>query len=222
PLAILAEAWEKRGLGKGWGTGDRAAADGRTMETTESSLLAGFNRRHKRMGMTLYWVVRDDWLALKLAVIGTRDFEAWHLVDAVLQPDGGHGVRLVAGDTHGQQLAVWGLCYLLWIDLAARFHSLGRVKLYGNRREHGLPVEGVEPVRWSLVRAAIPSLARLVEAIRSRKMTAEEALRRGHVYDEEGVNVMEALRELGKAVRSRWVLRFAMSEDLRREVQDAL
>ena len=218
-LSILAEAWEARRLGQGWGTGTRAAADGRTMQTTESSLQAGYNRRHKRMGVTLYWVVRDDWWALKLAVIGTRDFEAWHLVDAVLQPDGGRGARLVAGDTHGQQLAVWGLSYLLGIDLAARFHSLGRVKLYANRRERGLPVEGVETIRWSVVRRSLPSLARLVEAIRSRRLTAEEALRRGNVHDEQGQNVMEALRELGKAVRTRWVLRFAMSEDLRREVQ---
>ena len=62
-LSILAEAWEGRGLGQGWGTGARAAADGRTMQTTESSLQAGYNRRHKKTGITLYWVVRDDWWA---------------------------------------------------------------------------------------------------------------------------------------------------------------
>ena len=218
-LSILAGAWEAQGLGRGWGTGDRAAADGRTMQTTESSLQAGFNRRHKKMGITLYWVVRDDWWALKLAVIGTRDFEAWHLVDAVLQPDGGRGAKFVSGDTHGQQLAVWGLGYLLGIELAARFHSLGQVKLYANRRERDLPVDDFETIRWSVVRRSVPSLARLVGAIRSRRLTAEEALRRGNIFDEEGQNVMEALRELGKAVRTRWVLRFAMSEELRREVQ---
>ena len=218
-LGLLADAHEKRALGRAWGTGDRAAADGRTVQTTERSLQAGYHRRHRRTGVTLYWVVRDDWWALKLAVIGAHDFEAWHLVDGVLQPDGGDGVRLVAGDTHGQQLAVWGLCHLLGIELAARFHSLGRVKLFANRSERGLPVEGVETVRWSVVRRSLVSLARMVEAIRARQLTAEEALRRGNVYDEEGQNVMEALRELGKAVRTRWVLRFAMSEELRREVQ---
>ena len=112
-LGFLADAYEKRALGRAWGTGDRAAADGRTVQTTERSLQAGYHRRHRRTGVTLYWVVRDDWWALKLAVIGAHDFEAWHLVDGVLQPDGGDGVRLVAGDTHGQQLAVWGLCHLL-------------------------------------------------------------------------------------------------------------
>ena len=91
--------------------------------------------------------------------------------------------------------------------------------LYHNQRKRGLPIDGVEPIRWSVVHEAIPSLARMVRAIRSGQLTAEDVLRRGNVFDEEGRNVMNALRELGKAVRSAWVLNFAMSEDLRREVQ---
>ena len=218
-LGTLAEEWERRRLGQGWGTGDRSAGDGRTMEATESDPFAAHNRRHKKTGITLYWLIRDDWLASRLVATGTRDFEAWHVVEAILRPDGGRSPRLVAGDTHGQQLAVWGLCHLLGIQLAARFHSLGRVPLYHNQRKRGLPIEGVEPIRWSVVQEAIPSLARMVRAIRSGQLTAEDVLRRGNVFDEQGRNVMNALRELGKAVRSAWVLNFAMSEELRRNVQ---
>ena len=83
-LGTLAESWEQRRLGQGWGAGNRSAGDGRTMEATESDPFAAHNRRHKKTGITLYWLIRDDWLASKLVATGTRDFEAWHVVDAIL------------------------------------------------------------------------------------------------------------------------------------------
>ena len=218
-LAILMRVWEERGLGRAWGTGEKCAADGRTILTTESTLLAGYHPRHKRVGVTLYWVIRDDWMAAKVGVIGSHDFEAWYLLDALLAPDGGQSPHWAAGDTHGQQLAVWGLAYLLGFEVRARFRSLGRVKLYHEHRIGSLPVDGVESIRWSLIEESLPSLSRLVHAIRMGRLTAEEALRRWHVYDERGKNVAEALRELGKVVRTTYVLRYAMSEELRREVQ---
>lgn len=165
-LVILMRAWEKRGLGQTWGTGEKCAADGRTILTTESSLLAAYHPRHKRVGVTLYWVIRDDWTAAKVEVIGSHDFRAWYLLDALLALDGGQSPHRAAGDTHGQQLAVWGLAYLLGFEVRARFRSLGRVKLYHEQRTGSLPVDGVEVIRWSVIEESLPSLSRLVHAIR--------------------------------------------------------
>jgi TnpA family transposase len=75
-------------------------------------------------------------------------------------------------------------------------------------------------IRWSFIERAIPSLARLVVAVQERRVSARDILRTWNIFDENGVNVTEALRELGKAVRTTYVIGYAINEKLRQEVRD--
>lgn len=168
--------------------------------------------------MTLYWLVRDDWISARVGVIGSHDWESWYLLGGLLAPLGGRAAEWAAGDTHGQHLALWGLSFLLGKEVRARFRRLSRVKLYHDCPVADLPVRGVLRIRWFIVERAIRSLARLLDAVRSNKVSVRDVLRAANLYDERGVNIAEALRELGKAVRTAYVIRYALSEDLRREV----
>ena len=208
-------------MGLPWGTGETGAADGKSVEAPSRSLRSGHHFRHRLTGVSLYWLVRDDWIAARVGVIPAHDWESWHLLEAILKPLGGRPLRWAAGDTHGQHLALWGLAFLMGKEIRARFRGLGNVKLYGGGPGQTHPVEGVEPVRWDVVEQALPSLARLVEAVRSGLLSSEHLLRIANVYDEDGRNVMDGLRELGKAVRTAYVLRYACSEGIRQEVREA-
>ena len=106
-------------------------------------------------------------------------------------------------------------------DIRARFRKLSRVKLYHDGPVSTLPVRGVQRINWHIIDRAIPSLARLVVAIRDGRVSAGEVLRTWNIIDEHGLNVTEALRELGKAVRTAFILRYAMDETLRKEIQMA-
>jgi TnpA family transposase len=215
------DVWDKKGLGRMWGKGTSVAADGRSIVASECSLQSAYHYRHRRTGVTLYWLVRDDWIGSRVGVIGNHEWESWFLLDGLLAPFGGHVAEWAAGDTHGQHLALWGLSFLVDKEVRARFHGLSNVKLYHDGPVSDLPVRGVLRIRWHIVEQAAQSLARLVASIKSGKISARDILRASNFYDEGGINIAEALRELGKAVRTAYVLRYALSEDLRREVREA-
>lgn len=215
----LLDCWDERGLGKTWGSGEGVAADGRSILASERNLLSGYHYRHRRSGVTLYWLVRDDWIATSVGVIGNHEWESWFLLDGLLEPLGGRALHWSTGDTHGQHLALWGLAFLMGKEVKARFRRLSHVKLYHDGASSGLPIRGVQRIRWGIVERAVPALSKLVVAIQEKRITAKDVLRTWNLFDENGMNVMEALRELGKAVRTRFILEYAMSEDLRREIQ---
>ena len=216
----LLDAWDARGLGLAWGTGEGVAADGKSFEASERSLDSGFHHRHRVSGVTVYSLVRNDWIAARVSVIGNHEWESWHLLGSMLTPMGGKSPKWATGDTHGQHLGLWGLAHLMGKEVRARFRSLGQVKLYADGPLESLPVERAERIRWKIVEEALPSLVRVADGVRSGKVTAREVLGAWNLYDEDGRNVAEALRELGKAVRTSFILRYAASEGLRREIHE--
>ncbi|MDE1822528.1 MAG: Tn3 family transposase [Euryarchaeota archaeon] len=220
-LRQLLEAWERERLGLPWGDGKGSAADGKSVISSEKTLQSGFHPRHKKVGMTVYWMIRNDGIAVQMGLISPREWESWYLLSSILEPFGGTSPEWAAGDTHGQHLALWALSLLMGKRIMARFRGLGKVKLYYDGSAEGLPVEGVGQIDWRKIERALPSLARLVKALQEGKVHARDVLRAWNIYDEEGRNVSEALRELGKAVRTIYVLRYALSPDLRRQVRES-
>ena len=67
----------------------------------------------------------------------------------------------------------------------------------------------------------LPSILRLGDAIKSGKAPASEVLRQWHLYDENGCNITETLRELGKVARTEFMLKYAQDKDLQRKIRDA-
>jgi len=217
---IILDAWDTQGFGQLWGTGKGVAADGRAVMASERTLLSGFHYRHRRSGVTLYWLVRDDWIASRVGVIGNYEWESWYLLDGLLHPIGGKPAEWATGDTHGQHLALWGLARLTGKSIHARFRRLTQVRLYNDGPVSYLPLRGVQRIRWQIIERAIPSLIRLVAAIEKGIVDARDILRSWNVFDENGINISEALRELGKAERTGFILRYATNENLRREIRD--
>jgi TnpA family transposase len=217
---ILLDCWDQRGLGKIWGQGHGVAADGRSVMASERNLLSGYHYRHRRSGVTLYWLVRDDWMAARVGVIGNHEWESWFLLDGLLNPIGGQAPLWSTGDMHGQHLALWGLAALMGKDIRARFRGLSHVVLYSDENVSRLPVRGVQRIRWGLIERAIPAFCKIVSALREGKITARDILRTWNLYDVDGMNVIEPLRELGKVVRTKFILDYAMSEDSRQTIRE--
>ena len=220
-LDRLLRVWDARDLGASWGTGQQCSVDGRVVYSYEKNLLSQYHHRKGRVGVTVYWFVRDDWMAAAIRLIGNQEYEAWYILDELLRPSGGKILESSCGDTHGQQLSLWGLSFLVGKRLLARFRGLRRVMLYGDRQDRGPPIRGVRTIRWNLISQCTASLQRLAQAVIEGKLPASDVLRTWNLYDDEGRNVGEALRELGKVLRTEYVLTYAMDGDLRAMVQRA-
>ena len=201
--------WDRLGLGLPWGPGRACSVDGRVVRSNFKNLFSSFHHRKGKVGVTIYWVVRDDYLASSIRIIGNQEWESWYVLDDLQQSTGEKPLELSTGDTHGQHLAAWGLADLIGKRLTVRFRQLGTVKLYGLRNGRWCGIQGVKAIDWNLIRRAASSLHRLAAAVRKGDVVPSEVLRVWNMYDENGINVMEALRELGKVPRTEFILEYA-------------
>lgn len=218
-LACVIDTWDRLGLGRSWGAGTTCSVDGRVVFSYARNLLSQYHYRKGRVGVTIYWVVRDDHLASSVRLIGNQEWESWFILDDLMNPIGGKPLEVSSGDTHGQHLAAWGLADLLGKRITVRFRQLGQVKIYGPKPGRWCGLTRVGEVNWALLRKATGSLHRVATAIKSGAIAPSDILRVWNIYDESGVNIAEALRELGKVVRTEFILTYASDPHLREEIQ---
>jgi TnpA family transposase len=220
-LSRLIEVWDERRMGAQWGPGQLVSVDGRVIGAYQNNLLSRYHYRKRKSGMTVYWYRRDDGIATRVKTLGNQEWEAWHVIDELVHPLANQNLKSSCGDTQGQFLALWGLAEILGKEILARFRRPSRVLLYkpSNRNRAGL--KKLRIIRWDIIEQGLPSILRLAEAIRSGRVQASEVLRRWHLYDDNGVDITEALRELGRVSRTEFMLRYAQDKDIQRKIRDA-
>jgi len=208
-------------LTKLWGTGKAAAADGTLIETFRNNLLAARHFRYGKTGGIAYRHISDNYIALFSRFIGCGIYEATYILDILL-----HSVKELRptqlhADTHGQSAHVFGLAYLLGIELLPRIRGWKKLKLYhpGVAGEF----ESIEhllsggTVNWRRIEKHYPEFIRLALAIHSGQLTPSAVLARINSHSSRD-SFSLALQDLGNAVRTTFLLRWSSDEQLRRDV----
>ena len=203
-----------------WGTGESAAADGTHFETFKNNLLAAHHFRYGKTGGIAYRHISDNYIALFSRFIGCGIYEATYILDILqntlsdLQP-----TRLHA-DSHGQSAHVFGLAFLLGIELLPRIRGWKRLKLYrpgGSEQLGSIEHLFTATVNWRRIEEHYPAFMRLALAIHSGKLAPSAVLARIKSHISRDPFSM-ALQELGHAVRTTFLLRWIRDGHLRREV----
>lgn len=216
----LINLYSKFGLPQQWGTGASAGADGTHFETYEDNLLAEHHIRYGKTGGIAYRHVADNYIALFSRFIACGTYEATHILDALLQNLSDVQPSRVHADTHGQSAAVFGLAYLLGIELMPRIRRWQTSNLY--RSDSGNKYSRINSlfsgtVNWALIHEHYPQFMQLALSIQSGTLAPSAALARVNSYSTKNRFTM-ALRELGQAVRTTYLLEWVMDESLRRAV----
>jgi len=207
-------------LPKQWGTGAAAAADGTHFETHEDNLLAEHHIRYGRTGGIAYRHIADTYIALFSRFIACGTYEATYILDALLQNLSDLRLRRVHADTHGQSAAVFGLAYLLGIELMPRIRRWRHLKLYRPDRSERYPSLDAlfsGSVHWPLIREHYALFLRLAIAIQSGAIAPSAVLARLNSYSTRNRFAL-ALQELGRAVRTGFLLEWIRDDELRRAV----
>ncbi|MBW1859169.1 MAG: Tn3 family transposase [Deltaproteobacteria bacterium] len=220
-LGCLIRKWDERKMGAQWGPGQLVSVDGRVIGTFQNNLLSRYHYRKGKSGMTVYWFRRDDGIATRVKTLGNQEWESWHILDELLHPLADQNLLSSCGDTQGQFLALWGLAEIVGKEILARFRRPSQVLLYKPTAKKRGNLKNLRTIRWKIIERGLPSILRLGEAIRSGQVPASEVLRRWHLYDENGCNITETLRELGKVARTEFMLKYAQDEYLQRKIRDA-
>jgi len=211
-------------LPKLWGDATRAGADGTKWDLYENNLLSEYHIRYGSWGGVAYYHVSDTYIALFSHFIPCGVWEAIYILDGLtknksdIQPDTLHG------DTQAQSTPVFGLAYLLGIKLMPRIRNWKDLKYYKPTSEASYNHIGElftkDNINWELIARHLPDMLQIALSIKAGRIAPSMILRKLGTASRKN-KLYYAFRELGRVVRTCFLLEYVNSEELRRLIQSA-
>jgi Tn3 transposase DDE domain len=172
-----------------WGDEKRAASDGTQYELAEENLLAEKHIRYGGFGGIAYHHVSDMYILLFSHFIGCGVHEAIYLLDGLIRNRSDIKPSVIHADTHGQNLPVFGLSFLLGIELMPRIRNWKDLRFYRPSKE--VVYEHIDSlfhdnvIDWNLIETRLPRLAPSGHLDPGRARVAIDALAQvGHLEPE--------------------------------------
>jgi TnpA family transposase len=208
---------------KWWGSGKRASADGTKWDVYEQNLLSEYHIRYGGWGGVGYYHVSDTYIALFSSFIACGVWEAIYILDGLLENRSEIRPDTLHADTQGQSEPVFGLAYLLAIQLMPRIRNWKHLNLYVPNDQFA--VEQIEHIRelfsgvidWMLIKTHLPDMLRVAISISQGRIRSSTILRKLGTYSCKN-KLYWAFCELGRVVRTVFLLNFISDPELRRTI----
>ena len=214
----IINSYNRFNLPKFWGTGKRASADGTKFDIYQNNLVAEYHIRYGGYGGIVYSHVSDTYIALFSHFITCGVWEAVYILDGLLKNRSDIQPDILHADTQGQSTPVLALAYLLGIELMPRIRNWKDLTFFRPHKE--ATYSYIEPlfggiVDWKLIETHWQDLMRVVLSIRAGKIMPSILLRKLGTYSRKN-RLYQAFRELGRAVRTIFLLQYISDRGLRR------
>jgi TnpA family transposase len=204
-----------------WGARKVAIADGTHVELRENNLLGERHIRYGKYGGINYQHISSTYIALFTNFIACGVWEAVYILDALLlntsdlQPDTLHA------DTHGQSEPVFGLAHLLGIELLPRMRTWNDAVLYRpSKTEHYKHIDALfsDVIDWDLIERHWQDMMQVAMSVQAGKILPSMLLRKLGSHNRKN-KLYRAFRELGRVLRTLFLLRFVSETDLRQTIR---
>jgi TnpA family transposase len=217
-------AYSRFALPKYWGSGKSASADGTKWSMYEKNLLSEYHIRYGGYGGIGYYHVSDTYIALFSHFIPCGVYEAIYILDGLIRNESDIQPDTVHGDTQAQNTPVFALAFLLGIDLMPRIRNIKDLIFFKPSRqakyENIQPLFRGEVVDWDLIERHYEDMLRVAVSIKAGMITPSTLLRRLGSKSRKG-KLYFAFRELGRAIRTTFLLRYISDPQLRRTIHAA-
>ncbi|HET8700600.1 MAG TPA: Tn3 family transposase [Nitrococcus sp.] len=206
-----------------WGSGKSASADGTKWSMYEQNVLSEYHIRYGGYGGIGYYHVSDKYIALFSHFIPCGVHEAVYIFDGLLANKSDIQPDTVHGDTQAQSFPVFGLTHLLGIQLMPRIRNIK--DLVFSRPEPGCTYKHIQSlfgdsIDWDLIGTHLHDMLRVAVSIKLGKITASTILRRLGTYSRKN-KLYWAFRELGKVIRTMFLLQYIDDLEVRKTIQAA-
>lgn len=222
-IAQVINTYNKFDLPGYWGSGKSASADGTKWSMYEQNMLSEYHIRYGGYGGIGYYHVSDKYVALFSHFIPCGVHEAIYILDGLLANTSDIQPEIVHGDTQAQSYPVFGLSHLLGIKLMPRIRNIKDLTFF--RPEPGRPYKNIQAlfgdsIDWKLIETHLHDMLRVTVSIKLGKITASTILRRLGTYSRKN-KLYFAFRELGKVIRTMFLLRYVDDVEIRKTIQAA-
>jgi TnpA family transposase len=210
-----------------WGEATTAcAADSKKFGAWDQNLMTEWHIRYGGRGVMIYWHVEKRAACIYSQLKRCSSSEVAAMIEGVLRHCTEMTVEKQYVDSHGQSEVAFAFCQLLGFDLLPRLKDIASQKLY--RPSAGTPDDYpnlqpllTRPINWDLIRQQYDEMVKYATALRLGTADSEAILKRftrGNLKHP----TYQALAELGKAIKTRFLCRYLHAEALRCEVHEGL
>jgi TnpA family transposase len=216
-------AYNKFELPSYWGTGKHVAADGTKWNLYEQNLLSEYHIRYGGYGGIGYYHVSDKYIALFSHFIPCGVHEAVYILDGLIANQSDIQPDTVHGDTHAQSYPVFALAHLLGVKLMPRIRGIKDLSFFRPDKESLYQhIDGLfrEPINEKIIESHYHEMLRIAVSIRMGTITPSAILRRLGTYNRKN-KLYFAFRELGRVIRTVYLLRYISDVELRQVVHAA-
>ena len=207
-------------LPKLWGDETRAAADGTKYDLYQDNLLAEYHIRYDGYGGIAYHHVADTYIALFSHFIPCGVWEAIYLIEGLLKNTSDIQPTTIHTDTQGQSTPVFALAHLLGITLMPRIRNWKDLIFYRPSKDiHYVHLEPLfkDVIDWELIARHWQDLLQVVLSIKAGTIASSVLLRKLGNYSRKN-RLYLAFRELGRVVRTTFLLDYISNLELREQV----
>lgn len=203
------------------------SSDGQKFDLLYDSIHANYSYKYfgKDKGITLYSFISDAHQVFHGLAFSASDREAWYVLNGlmynqVVESD------IHSTDTHGSTDIVFALCHLLGIDFQPRIKEFHLLKLHGTKdlsieNQQDYIVNSGATINTKIIEEQWDNILRLVVSMKLKYTVPSQILKRLSSYALQNP-LYQALKELGKLVRTIFLLRYMDDETMRQRIHQQL
>jgi TnpA family transposase len=200
--------------------GRHTSSDGQKFAVGFDSIHSTYSAKYfgKEKGITIYSFINAVHDLFYSTAFSASDREAWYVIDGLMHNDVVRS-QIHSTDSHGATDPVFSVSYLLGIDFQPRLANLHRQKLHGmhgvclnHSTDYQLAIG--EEMDEDIVAKQWERILRLVVSIRLKHTMASLVMKRLNSYALQNP-LYQALKELGKVIRTQFLLRYMDDEQIR-------
>lgn len=210
-------------IANAWGDGSACAADGTFCNIYDNNLFAEHHFRYRKTGGVAYHHISDQYVALFSTFIACGVWEAVEIIDALLKMDENERPEKIHADTQGQSTLVFAISYLLGINLMPRIRNWKKITLY--KPNSKIKYKNIEElfsgkaINWKLIEEGWVEIMNIILAIHKGDITSSMILRKLNSKSKNN-NLYKSLQELGRVIRTLFLLEYISNLDLRQQITD--
>lgn len=220
--AVLVAAQNAIPLAHHWGGGEVASADGLRFTVPVRTIHAGPNPKYfgRKRGVTWYNLASDQFTGLNAETVPGTFRDSLYLLAVVLEQETELQPTEIMTDTAGYTDTIFGIFHLLGLQFSPRIADIGGARFWrvDGKADYGiLDALAANRINIKLIIEHWDDLLRLAGSLKLGVVRAA-GLTRVLQTNDRPTRLARALQELGRLVKSLYLLRFIDDESYRRRI----